>query len=189
MNSHIRRGAQHSDLAALFRWPDAKWYIMLDDDTYIFQQALAEFLQKFDPMENHYLGYPSTGVKMCREPTASARQPETSELFALGGCGMILSWGAMAALAPLLQGCMLSSQDCYLDDVRLYYCLKEAGISLNMSQHYAAMNFAPNSNIDWRLFDPCAKPVLFHGVSITDETKKPFCCLACFASTVSLPDL
>ena len=78
---------------------------------------------------------------------------------------MILSWGAMAAVAPLLPDCMLCSQDCHLDDVRLCYCLKQAGISLNTTHHFAAMNFAPNSNIDWSLFDPCTKPVLFHGVS------------------------
>lgn len=266
---------------------------MIDDDTYIFQKAMRNFLSQFDPTQEHYLGYPTRGVQQCRDPTeqvgqqinglssnftdnlvqhmsntsatssSTENQPATRQLldnnspvdpqhphspateaarqhsisqqpmpaavqpqgnkhqeisqhasdeqlpalqdtpqrqtfseeysshtaqqhdplqehaptdssaqhssnektYALGGGGMILSRAAMAKLAPALKGCMLSSQDCYMDDLRLYFCLKEVGIRLNASSNYDVLNSAPNSNIDWGTLDPCLQPAVFHGVS------------------------
>lgn len=274
------------------RWPEAEWYIMIEDDTYVFQDTIQAFLAQFDPQQAHYLGYPTRGATQCRDPTdpapqdrgqtfhltdsptqqeldhpvasstvqlqsirqilintgvlkqqesnrrslipeasqynsphtpytplhsqhqqhnegsqlpqdasaqqapdaqsmtstAAQQQPATAvdpptipiaqqqsseEMFALSGAGMILSQGAMVKLGPLLRGCMLSSQDCYLDDVRLFLCLKEAGISLNTASNYEALTFAPNSNIDWGRFHPCTRAVVFHGVSCPCS---PCCC-------------
>lgn len=256
---------------------------MIEDDTFIFQASMRDFLLQFDPQQKHYLGYPTRGVSQCREPTKPSQQESTGqtfnltqmhnqqqlanvsttstsqpqsirrllhrlafrerrhpdtqvlndaeafrhgsdrtpsahverqqdikktftsqatseysllnqeiatadhaqqqlqsgkslhaqastqqtseEMYALSGGGMILSRGAMASLAPLLKGCMLSSQDCHLDDVRLYLCLKQAGIRLNTSSGYVALNLAPNRNIDWGRFDPCTRPAVIHEVT------------------------
>ena len=77
---------------------------------------------------------------------------------------MILSQGALKRLAQVIVECTIASQDCYLDDVRLFFCLKDIGIHLDTTISYAAMNFAPTKNIDWGRLDPCLHPVVFHGV-------------------------
>lgn len=41
------------------KFPDAKWYIMLDDDTYLLKNNLAHFLKDFDHDEEHYFGLSS----------------------------------------------------------------------------------------------------------------------------------
>lgn len=109
----------------------------------------------------------STDLTTQSRPQARASpQHGNQQMYALSGTGMILSRGAMAHFAPQLRGCMLASQDCHLDDVRLFLCLKEAGISLNTTSGYAALNLAPNRHLDWGMFDPCTQPAVFHGVSL-----------------------
>ena len=154
------------------KWPSADWYIMIDDDTFLFRRALMRLVSSLDPEDKHYIGYPHHGTHMCRDPTASwHKEPGTP--FALGGCGIVLSRGALKQLAPNIPGCVVASQDCHLDDVRLFFCLRDIGIPLGTSLNYPAMNFAPNSNIDWARLDPCVQPVVFHGVSL--NTAIPSC--------------
>lgn len=149
------------------QWPNASWYIMIDDDTFIFQRTLASLLSGLDPQEKHYIGYPYHGTQMCsRDVSTPGYRDQPDGPFALGGCGMILSKGALEQLTKVVRDCTVSSQDCYLDDVRLFYCLRDINIHLNTSFKYPAMNFAPNQNIDWGQFDPCLCPVAFHGVSL-----------------------
>jgi len=146
------------------KWPAANWYIMIDDDTFVFRRALAKLLSGLDPQDKHYIGYPRQGASICRDPSASEDSEPSDRPFALAGCGMILSRGAMTRLAQVIVECAIASQDCYLDDVRLFFCLKDIGIHLDTTISYPAMNFAPNKNIDWGRLDPCLRPVVFHGV-------------------------
>lgn len=163
------------------RWPDASWYIMIDDDTFIFRCSLASLLAGLDPQGKHYIGYPRSGAHMCSNPKYSG-QPERP--FALGGCGMILSKGALIELTKVVRDCTVVSQDCYLDDVRLYFCLRDIGIHLNTSFNYPAMNFAPNQNIDWGAIDPCLRPVAFHGVGLMLARWPQWLqCFVCMGST------
>lgn len=147
------------------QWPDASWYIMIDDDTFVFQRALASLLSGLNPQDKHYIGYPRRGAHMCRDVSSSWHRNHSEGPFALGGCGMILSRGALIEFTKVVRDCTIISQDCYLDDVRLFFCLRDIGVHLNTSMKYPAMNFAPNKNIDWGQIDPCERPVVFHGVS------------------------
>ncbi|KAL3149239.1 hypothetical protein ABBQ32_002058 [Trebouxia sp. C0010 RCD-2024] len=147
-------------------WPNASWYVMVDDDTFIFRRTLASLLSGLDPQGQHYIGYPRSGAHMCRD-VSNPKYPDQPEgPFALGGCGMILSKGALTELAKVVRDCTVISQDCYLDDVRLFFCLRDIGINLNTSFRYPAMNFPPNQHINWGQLDPCLRPVAFHGVSL-----------------------
>ena len=148
------------------QWPQASWYIMIDDDTFIFRRGLARLLSGLDPQDKHYIGYPRRGAHMCRDVSSSKYHAQADGPFALGGCGMILSQAAAKALADVVRDCTVISQDCYLDDVRLFLCLRDINIHLNTSMKYPAMNFAPNKNVDWGQLDPCQRPVAFHGVSL-----------------------
>lgn len=146
------------------KWPAANWYIMIDDDTFVFRRALAKLLSGLDPQQKHYIGYPRQGASICKGPSASEDSEPSDRPFALAGCGMILSRGAMKSLAQVVVECTIASQDCFLDDVRLFLCLKDIGIHLDTTISYPAMNFAPTKNIDWGRLDPCLHPVVFHGV-------------------------
>ena len=157
------------------QWPNASWYIMIDDDTFIFRRSLAKLLSGLDPQDNHYIGYPRHSAQMCSKDVSSRQHPDQPEgPFALGGCGMILSKGALNKFTKVVENCIVVSQDCYLDDVRLFFCLRDINIHLNTSIKYPAMNFAPNKNIDWGQIDPCQRPVAFHGVRLASQTGPMF---------------
>lgn len=166
------------------QWPNASWYIMIDDDTFIFRRSLASLLSSLDPQDSHYIGYPHRGAQMCHRDGSSLQHHDQPERpFALGGCGMILSKGTLNKFTKVVRDCTIISQDCFLDDVRLFYCLRDIDVHLNTSFHYPAMNFAPNKNIDWGQIDPCQRPVAFHGVSLalSDRLRMPLqpVCLCC----------
>lgn len=63
--------------------PDKKWYLLLDDDTYIVRPSLSLLLDRLDPDEKHYIGNAIGGVY---------------GRFAHGGSGVIISRGAMRHL-------------------------------------------------------------------------------------------
>ena len=42
------------------KFPNAKWYIMIDDDTYLFKHHLSDLLSGYDHMKGHYFGLASS---------------------------------------------------------------------------------------------------------------------------------
>lgn len=60
-------------------WPDAKWYIYTEDDTYLFLPNVLKYLAQFDPTEAHWLG---------------SYAAKSDVVFAQGGAGFALSRGA-----------------------------------------------------------------------------------------------
>lgn len=68
--------AQH----AAVNFPDKKWFVLLEDDTFYFWETLLAWLASFDPDQPWFLGGPAARL---------------GEDFAHGGSGMVLSRGAM----------------------------------------------------------------------------------------------
>ncbi|KAH7021966.1 glycosyltransferase family 31 protein [Ilyonectria destructans] len=66
---------QHAGL----NWPDAKWYIYMEDDTYLFLPSVLKHLSSFDWRQPHYLG---------------SYAAKSDAVFAHGGAGFALSRGA-----------------------------------------------------------------------------------------------
>ncbi|CAK7234568.1 hypothetical protein SBRCBS47491_008991 [Sporothrix bragantina] len=64
-------------------FPDKKWYILADDDTYLIRSSLRQFLGHFCSKEAHYLGNAVGGWE---------------GRFAHGGSGVLISQGAMRRL-------------------------------------------------------------------------------------------
>jgi hypothetical protein len=52
----------HKNLPALeylsIHYPTAKWYLLIDDDTYVFKENLKNFLIGLNSSESHYIGAP-----------------------------------------------------------------------------------------------------------------------------------
>ena len=77
-------------------WPNASWYIMIDDDTFIFRHSLASLLSSLNPQDSHYIGYPCRSAQICSKDVSSPQHHDKPDgPFALSGCGMILSRGAL----------------------------------------------------------------------------------------------
>lgn len=60
-------------------WPDVKWYIYTEDDTYLFLPNVLKYLAQFDSTEAHWLG---------------SYAAKSDVVFAQGGAGFALSRGA-----------------------------------------------------------------------------------------------
>ncbi|KAK4173166.1 family 31 putative glycosyltransferase [Triangularia setosa] len=107
------------------RWPDKKWYLLVDDDTFLVETSLKRFLGEFDPEEEHYLGN-AVGDFRAR--------------FAHGGSAVVLSQGAMRALVMgnprALRTSYLESLDEVWGDRMLAKALIRVGIYLEEGYAY-----------------------------------------------------
>ncbi|KAK0667019.1 hypothetical protein QBC41DRAFT_324696 [Cercophora samala] len=107
------------------RWPDKKWYLLVDDDTFLVETSLKKFLGHFDPEEKHYLGN-AVGDFRAR--------------FAHGGSAVILSQAAMRALVKENPGALgtsyLESLDEVWGDRLLAKALIRVGIYLDEGYSY-----------------------------------------------------
>lgn len=105
------------------RFPDASWYILVDDDTYISMPMLAEHLSKWDPAEPKYIGkaFMFTGCNIV--------DPDKFNLFATG---IIYSRGAMLSTLPFARLAIEKTRGsrCSLGDARAAVLAAEAGIKM-----------------------------------------------------------
>jgi hypothetical protein len=90
------------------KYPQADWFIMIDDDTYIFLSNLEHYVKDLDPNEPHYLGFRNMfrgcdGVKKFGD----------GPLFAHGGSGIIMSRKAVEMLLPYVDKCIVKYKECW----------------------------------------------------------------------------
>lgn len=109
------------------RFPDAKWYILADDDTFLSIPALAAQFALWDPMEPRYTG------KAFVFDGCNVDDPETYKYFANGGTGIILSRGAILKLLPYAQLAIEKTRGdrCWAGDVRIAVMGAEAGLKMD----------------------------------------------------------
>lgn len=135
------------------RFPDADWYIMIDDDTYVFMDNLKTALNKYDPNEPYYLGA-ATNFIGCDGITEWG----TSPYFAHGGSGIVVSKGALKRMIPLTEKCIAKYDECWAGDIRLGLCLRDAGVLVKNGGYFSPD--APTNHFNFSF--PCATPRTFH---------------------------
>ncbi|KAJ3304497.1 hypothetical protein HDV03_002706 [Kappamyces sp. JEL0829] len=135
------------------RYPDADWYIMIDDDTYVFMDNLKALLDTLDPTQPHYLGAVTNFVG-CDGVT----EWEDAPYFAHGGAGIVVSKATMQTVLPLLDDCIPKYDSCWAGDIRWGLCLRDAGILVKNAGLFSPD--APNDRFNF--YDPCAAPRTFH---------------------------
>ncbi|KAK0739335.1 hypothetical protein B0T21DRAFT_382392 [Apiosordaria backusii] len=132
------------------RWPDKKWYLLVDDDTFLVETSLKPFLRNFDPEEKHYLGN-AVGDFRAR--------------FAHGGSAIILSQAAMRALVKenprALRTSYLESLDEVWGDRLLAKALIRIGIYLDEGYAYL-FNGEPPRRSKIRADRMCSPILSFH---------------------------
>ncbi|KAJ3091000.1 hypothetical protein HK102_001999 [Quaeritorhiza haematococci] len=136
------------------KYPDAKWFVMIDDDTYLFVKNLKRMVDDFDPEEEHYFGVPNMfmgcdGVKKFGDGPA----------FAHGGSGIVISRGAIKKMMSGIDKCILKYKDCWAGDVRTALCLRDHRILLEGKPGFHGT--PPNQKFGWPK-DPCQRPITFH---------------------------
>ncbi|KAJ3025010.1 UNVERIFIED_CONTAM: hypothetical protein HDU68_007558 [Siphonaria sp. JEL0065] len=148
----------HKNLPALHllheRFPKAEWYVMFDDDSFVYIDNLEEYLSTLDPDEPHYIGQ-SNRFKGCDGVKVFGQGPR----FAQGGAGIVISRGAMKAIASILDGCILRYKTCWAGDIRVGLCMRDAGILVKHKDGF--FGIPPNANFQFPN-DPCTKPFVFH---------------------------
>lgn len=108
------------------RMPNKKWYVILDDDTYVLSPSLRAFLGHLDPKEPHYLGN-AVG--------------DYSGRFAHGGSGIVVSGETMKRLfsqPEIVAAAYIESLDAKWGDKLVATTLQKVGIYLDerFSHHF-----------------------------------------------------
>lgn len=141
------------------KFPQAKWYMMVDDDTYVFLSNLKKRLSFYNSDEKLFLGLSWPIPTGCNPTWQGAR-------FAHGGAGIIISRATMLAFLDVYDDCMKSFDECYAGDVRFALCLNKAGIRLNRSENHQNVNWRGHSdqapNLEYSWIEPCDLPMTFH---------------------------
>ncbi|KAJ3295495.1 hypothetical protein HDU79_009008 [Rhizoclosmatium sp. JEL0117] len=145
-------------------YPDADWYLMIDDDTYVVMDNLAQYLEAKNPNEPHFIGR-NNYFKGCDGVTQFHTGPGagTAEhpYIAQGGSGIIISRGAMKKMTKGLNQCIIKYQNCWAGDIRTALCLRDNGVVVSWGD-----GFYENPPLDEIRFpdDPCSLPNTFHHV-------------------------
>ena len=103
-------------------WPRARWFIFVDDDTFVYTSSLETLLARFDSSEAHYLGLYHT-------PRVDLEWKEVHLAYASGGAGYILSAGALSKLRPRLDACH-EEYTGWAGDIRVGKCLLDVGVRI-----------------------------------------------------------
>ncbi|KAJ3076326.1 hypothetical protein HDU98_004310 [Podochytrium sp. JEL0797] len=101
------------------------WYIMIDDDSYVFWDNLELYLSTHDPSVPYFTGR-NNYFKGCDGVTNFKDGP----YIAQGGSGIVISRGAMLLMREGLDECILKYETCWAGDIRTALCLRDVGVKV-----------------------------------------------------------
>lgn len=101
--------------------PDARWFVMGDDDTVFFTHNLVTVLSKYDHRRMYYIGGNSESVE---------QDVMHDYDMAFGGGGFAISYPLAAELVRVMDGCLERYYNFYGSDQRVGACVKELGVPL-----------------------------------------------------------
>ncbi|KAJ1555106.1 hypothetical protein HK405_003222 [Cladochytrium tenue] len=136
------------------RFPEADWYLMIDDDSYVFLDNLLGYLDTQDPAVPLYMGSPNYFVG-CDGVRNFADGPG----FAHGGSGILMSRGAVDKLMPILDECIIKYYTCWGGDIRIALCMRDAGIKLEGGIGFYGGPPIRENRFPW---NACERPKVFH---------------------------
>ncbi|KAK4221128.1 hypothetical protein QBC38DRAFT_492698 [Podospora fimiseda] len=120
-------------------YPKAKWYIYMEDDTYLFLDNVLRYLNGFDWRQSHYLG---------------SFAGKSDVVFAHGGAGFALSRGAWEKTFGKKEDLpgeyeKYTSEHCCGDQV-LGYALRESGVKFGENNGDGKFTWGFNPIVHWR---------------------------------------
>jgi hypothetical protein len=126
---------------------------MIDDDTYLLMDNMADYLADYDYTKPYYFGA-HTVFAGCDGVTKFGDGPA----FAHGGSGIILSRGAVETMLKISDTCITKYKTCWAGDIRVALCLRDAGILLQSPGLFT--KYPPNNKFYYG--DPCTRQISFH---------------------------
>ncbi|XP_062092633.1 uncharacterized protein LOC133798384 [Humulus lupulus] len=115
--------------------PNARWFVMGDDDTVFFADNLVSVLASYDHTQMYYIGGNSESVE---------QDAMHSYDMAFGGGGFAISRPLAARLAMILDGCLGRYYRFYGSDQRIWACLSELGVSLTRHRGFHQLDIREN---------------------------------------------
>ncbi|ERS97522.1 hypothetical protein HMPREF1624_05691 [Sporothrix schenckii ATCC 58251] len=140
------------------RFPDKKWYVLADDDTYLVRPALRQFLGQFHPACEHYLGNGVGGWE---------------GRFAHGGSSIFLSHGALRRLfdghPAIVTAAHTTALTTGMGDSLLSNTLMKVGLYV-AEEHSVLFNGETPETAKIRPDRFCLPVLSFHGLRAPDQT-------------------
>jgi hypothetical protein len=136
------------------KFPNADWYIMIDDDTFLFLENLEEYLAPYDPSQPFFFGS-ANKFKGCD----GVKRLGDGPLFAHGGSGIILSRGALQKMIPIIPQCIKKYEKCWAGDIKIGLCLRDIQVLMTPGGSFNKDPPHQEFSFPW---DPCTKPITFH---------------------------
>ncbi|KAJ3120730.1 hypothetical protein HK098_004270 [Nowakowskiella sp. JEL0407] len=137
------------------KFPNARWYMMIDDDTYLYTDNLIQEVERLNWNDDYYMGAPNK-FKGCD----GVKDIHQSPLFAHGGSGILISSGAMKKLVePInINRCISKYKTCWAGDIRTALCLRDLEITITKMSGFRGM--PPTAEFRWS--HPCDRPITWH---------------------------
>lgn len=181
------RGDKDKNLPALHLlrtvFPGKKWYLLLDDDTYIFLENFARYIMQ-DGMDDKpvYTGkvfYISRCGGFARDGTWVANRSEPKGMFAHGGSGIVINSLAMEKVYPKFADCIREYSSCWAGDMQVGLCMHRVGVPLRKrhpgkspwERHF--IPFWPSKSLSDRRYSnrwhSNEEPITFHKIPEGEE--------------------
>lgn len=153
---------QHKNLPAFRRafelFPQAKWFFMIDDDTYVSARNLARFVTARNSSAGVYAGN-VMGCNCC-EAGKSARYSPVR--FAHGGSGILLSNTALARMTDVIDACIFRFSGCWAGDIQVSLCLLGLEPQIKMQGLVGVHSQPPTATLSKTHGRWCENPITFH---------------------------
>jgi len=136
-NSAGWRGDKDKNLPTLHllktTFPKAKWYILLDDDTYLFLDNFARYTKRTPPTTPVYTGKVFF-ISNCGDFARNGKSRHGGGrrgLFAHGGAGIFINSAAMDTMFPNIQKCIHKFSSCWAGDMQVGLCMHDVGVQVH----------------------------------------------------------
>lgn len=140
------------------RFPEAKWYFFVDDDTFVYVPTLlTEVLGRRSPDSPHYVGWAYRAGRALHGWAPGQYRPQ----IAIGGAGFAISAKLMAELVPQVPACRSRYTWDWPGDLRIAQCVSDLGYGVEDEARLHPE--APRYEATWRdLWTNGEPPVSFH---------------------------
>ncbi|KAB5551087.1 hypothetical protein GE09DRAFT_158992 [Coniochaeta sp. 2T2.1] len=141
--------------------PNKKWYLLVDDDTYIVQDSMTLLLERLNSRKRYYIGNPVGGWAL---------------MFGHGGSSIVMSNAAVHRLySPAFNHLITQTNHESLDETWGDRLLAKAfiGVGIYLDQAYSVLFNGERPRISWIRADRfCAPVVSFHGHSNPEDMRE-----------------
>ncbi|KAI9021083.1 hypothetical protein DFJ74DRAFT_768739 [Hyaloraphidium curvatum] len=146
-------------------WPDADWYVMVDDAAYVHLPTLSSRLltSQLDPEAAHFFGSIGNFTGCSHELGGKVVD---FGAYARGDAGIILSRGAVKRMVVNADTCMKELANCLAGDVRTSICLAMSGVNPQELTGLGVGSLgAGQPKLKWPASSPCDPVIAVRNVS------------------------